>query len=116
MNEEELRRFIKCCFILCIFVCVFQCAQSFADIPDPTGISIGGDDHSDKMKDVQSMITTMQSIGFKWVAKVIGGFLVIAGVYKISSRDFMNGILATGGGGTLFFVDKIAGALSKMSG
>ena len=87
------------------------CGNAFAD-----GISIGGADNSGQMKDVQNLITTIQSIAFKWVAKVIGGFLVIAGVYKIASRDFMNGILATGGGGTLFFVEKIAESLSKMSG
>ena len=80
------------------------------------GIQIGGQDNSAQMKDVQNLITTIQNIGFKWVSKVIGGFLVIGGIYKTASRDFMNGILATGGGGTLFFVEKIADSLSRMSG
>lgn len=80
------------------------------------GIQIGGQDNSAQMKDVQNLITTIQNIGFKWVSKVIGGFLVIGGVYKTASRDFLNGILATGGGGTLFFVEKIADSLSRMSG
>lgn len=81
-----------------------------------SSISIGGQDNSAQMKDVQNLITTIQNIGFNWVAKVIGGFMVIGGVYKVASRDFLNGILATGGGGTLFFVEKIADSLSRMSG
>ena len=84
---------------------------AFAD-----GIAIGGNDNSGQMKDVQNLITTIQRIAFNWVAKIIGGFLVIAGIYKIASRDFMNGILSTIGGGSLFFVEKIADSLSKMSG
>ena len=79
-------------------------------------ISIGGQDNSEQMKDVKNLITTIQNIGFNWVAKVIGGFMVIGGVYKVASRDFLSGILATGGGGTLFFVEKIAESLSRMSG
>lgn len=81
-----------------------------------SSVSIGGQDNSAQMKDVQNLITTIQNIGFNWVAKVIGGFMVIGGVYKVASRDFLNGILATGGGGTLFFVEKIADSLSRMSG
>ena len=80
------------------------------------GIAIGGQDASAQMKDVQNLITTLQTIGFKWIAKLIGGFLVVAGIYKIACRDFASGILATGGGGTLFFVEKIAESLSKMNG
>lgn len=79
-------------------------------------INIGGKDSSAQMKDVQNLITTVQTIGFKWVAKLIGGFLVIGGVYKIACREFVNGGLSTFGGGTLFFVEKIAEALSKMGG
>ena len=81
-----------------------------------SSVSIGGQDNSAQMKDVKNLITTIQNIGFNWVAKVIGGFMVIGGVYKVASRDFLNGILATGGGGTLFFVEKIADSLSRMSG
>lgn len=86
------------------------------DLALAQSVSVGGTDNSGQMKDVQNLITTIQAIAFKWVAKIIGGFLVIAGIYKIASRDFMNGILATGGGGTLFFVEKIAESLSRMSG
>jgi hypothetical protein len=42
--------------------------------------------------------------------------LVVGGVYKIACREFVNGGLSTFGGGTLFFVEKIADALSKMGG
>ena len=80
------------------------------------GIDIGGKDSSAQMKDVQNLITTVQKIGFQWVAKLIGGFLVIGGVYKIACREFVNGGLSTFGGGTLFFIEKIADALSKMGG
>ena len=80
------------------------------------GISVGGTDNSGQMKDVQNLITTLQSIAFKWVAKIIGGFLVIQGIYKIASRDFMSGITSTAGGGSLFFVEKIVESLSKMGG
>ena len=80
------------------------------------GIEIDGKDSSAQMKDVQNLITTVQKIGFQWVAKLIGGFLVVGGVYKIACREFVNGGLSTFGGGTLFFVEKIADALSKMGG
>jgi hypothetical protein len=97
---------------------LFVAATAFVDAAPAlaSGIQIGGQDNSAQMKDVQNLITTIQNIGFKWVSKVIGGFLVIGGVYKTASRDFLNGILATGGGGTLFFVEKIADSLSRMSG
>lgn len=110
MSEEDFDKIVRFFFFVFIICVVFQTAEAFADI------AIGGQDNSSQMKDVQNLMTTIQSIGFKWVAKAIGGFLVVAGVYKIASRDFMNGILSTGGGGTLFFVDKIADSLSKMSG
>ena len=112
MSEKRLDDFIKVAFIVFIACFFLQGLQAFAE----SGIAIGGTDNSAQMKDVQNLMTTLQTIGFKWVAKIIGGFLVVAGIYKIASRDFMNGILATGGGGTLFFVEKIADSLSKMSG
>lgn len=112
MSGKKLDDFIKVAFFIFIICFFFQGIQAFAE----SGISIGGTDNSGQMKDVQNLMTTLQTIGFKWVAKIIGGFLVVAGIYKIASRDFMNGILATGGGGTLFFVEKIADSLSKMSG
>ena len=112
MNDPVIERYMKFYFVVFIFLFLFYGAQlAFADT-----IAIGGSDNSAQMKDVQNLMTTIQIIGFKWVAKVIGGFLVIAGIYKIASRDFMNGILSTAGGGTLFFVEKIADSLSKMSG
>lgn len=95
-------------FGIALLLCV---TSVFAD-----SISIGGTDNSAQMKDVQNLMTTLQTIGFKWVAKIIGGFLVIAGIYKIASRDFMSGLLSTACGGTLFFVEKIADSLSRMSG
>lgn len=97
-------------FILSIFL-IYSVPNVFAD-----GIAIGGTDNSSQMKDVQNLLSTIQVIGFKWVAKVIGGFLVVAGIYKIASRDFMSGLLSTACGGTLFFVEKIADSLSRMSG
>lgn len=97
-------------------ICVAAVVLTDASSAWANGIQIGGQDNSAQMKDVQNLITTIQNIGFKWVSKVIGGFLVIGGVYKTASRDFLNGILATGGGGTLFFVEKIADSLSRMSG
>lgn len=112
MKEEQFNSLIKFCFTVFVFCFLIQGLQAFAE----SSISIGGTDNSAQMKDVQNLMTTIQTIGFKWVAKAIGGFLVVTGVYKIASRDFMNGILATGGGGTLFFVEKIAESLSKMSG
>ena len=87
-----------------------------ADTGGGGGISIGGQDASANMKDVQNLLTTIQTIGMRWVAKVIGGFLVVTGFWKIAVRDFMSGIVATGGGGSLFFIEKIADSLSKMSG
>jgi hypothetical protein len=80
------------------------------------GISIGGQDGSAQMKDLQNMATTLQTIGFKWVAPLLGGFLVIGGIMKITARDFIQGIVSITSGGALFFVQKIAEALSKMSG
>ena len=97
-------------FILAIFI-YYQNENLLAQ-----SIDIGGKDSSAQMKDVQNLITTVQKIGFQWVAKLIGGFLVIGGVYKIACREFVNGGLSTFGGGTLFFVEKIADALSKMGG
>lgn len=112
MNEKYLDQIMKISFFILVMCFLILGAQAYAE----SGIAIGGTDNSGQMKDVQNLMTTLQTIGFKWVAKIIGGFLVVAGVYKIASRDFMNGILATGGGGTLFFVEKIADSLSKMSG
>lgn len=83
---------------------------------DPGSVYIGGTDNSGQMKDVQNLMTTIQNIGFKWVAKIIGGFLVVTGIYKIASREFMSGILATACGGCLFFVEKIVDSLAKMGG
>lgn len=103
MNDSAFDRYIKFYFIVFVILFFFYGTQiAFAD-----GIIIGGSDNSAQMKDVQNLMTTLQTIGFKWVAKVIGGFLVIAGIYKIASRDFMNGILATGCGGTLFLLKKL---------
>ncbi len=110
MTENQLDVLIKYAFLIMIICFAMQSFEVFADI------SIGGTDNSAQMKDVQNLMTTIQTIGYKWVAKVIGGFLVVTGIYKIASRDFMSGILATGCGGTLFFVEKIADSLSKMSG
>ena len=80
------------------------------------GISIGGQDGSSQMKDLQNLATTLQNIGFNWVAKLLGGFLVIGGIMKITARDFMQGIISLSCGGALFFVQKIAEALSHMGG
>lgn len=80
------------------------------------GISIGGTDGSAQMGNLRNMATTLQNIGFKWIAPLIGGFLVISGIVKITARDFMQGIISITCGGSLFFVEKIIEALSKMSG
>ena len=101
-------------FIVCFFLGYLVLYHS--DVLLAQGIDIGGKDSSAQMKDVQNLITTVQKIGFQWVAKLIGGFLVIGGVYKIACREFVNGGLSTFGGGTLFFVEKIADALSNMGG
>jgi hypothetical protein len=103
--------------LLCVLVGAVIAGAYLQSLPAfANTISIGGQDNSEQMKDVKNLITTIQNIGFNWVAKVIGGFMVIGGVYKVASRDFLSGILATGGGGTLFFVEKIAESLSRMSG
>lgn len=80
------------------------------------GISIGGQDGSAQMKDLQNIATTLQTIGFKWVAPLLGGFLVIGGIMKITARDFIQGVVSITSGGALFFVQKIAEALSHMGG
>ena len=87
-----------------------------SDIALADGISIGGQDGSSQMKDLQNLATTLQNIGFNWVAKLLGGFLVIGGIMKITARDFMQGIISLSCGGALFFVQKIAEALSHMGG
>ena len=112
VSDELIEKIIKYCGLFLIFYFIFTSFSSFAD----SSISMGGTDNSNQMKDAQNLLTTMQSIGFNWVARLIGGFLVVAGIYKIASRDFMSGILATGGGGTLFFAQKIAESLAKMGG
>ena len=94
---------------MCVFI--FYGVQAFAD---SGSVYIGGKDNSEQMKDVQNIMTTIQNIGFKWVAKLIGGFLVVTGIYKIASREFVSGLIATGCGGCLFIVDKIVESLSKM--
>lgn len=107
---------VKACIALFFVSLWIFCVDVLSSNALAQGISIGGIDQSSQMKDVQNLITTIQTIAFNWVAKIIGGFLVISGIYKIASRDFMNGILATIGGGALFFVEKIADSLSRMSG
>jgi hypothetical protein len=100
-----------------ILVGGIACAVLAASSPTlAEGISIGGQDGSAQMKDLQNMATTLQTIGFKWVAPLLGGFLVIGGIMKITARDFIQGIVSITSGGALFFVQKIAEALSKMSG
>lgn len=118
LEFESMTKFERITTLAVIGSAMCIAAITFVDAAPAlaNGIQIGGQDNSAQMKDVQNLITTIQNIGFKWVSKVIGGFLVIGGVYKTASRDFLNGILATGGGGTLFFVEKIADSLSRMSG
>lgn len=110
MTKKNLETLMKYSLLgLCSYLAIKN-MSSFADI------SIGGTDNSAQMKDVQNFMTTIQSIGFKWVARLIGGFLVVSGIYKIASREFVMGFIATGCGGALFFVEKIADSLSKMAG
>lgn len=107
-------KFALICFVTFLFV---HAKHAFADPANiPSSISIGGTSNLNEMSGLKNALTTIQEIGFNWVAKVIGGFLVIIGIYKIATRDFMSGILATTCGGCLFFVGKIVEALSKMSG
>ena len=79
-------------------------------------VSIGGQDASAQMKDVQTLITTIQTIGFKWVAPLIGGGLAIMGILQIATRRVATGLLALGSGGALFAVEKIATSLSHIAG
>lgn len=79
-------------------------------------IGIGGQDASGQMKDVQTLITTMQNIGFKWVAPLIGGGLAIFGIFQIATRHLGTGLLALGGGGALFAIERIATSLSHIAG
>lgn len=117
MKSNKYQSFIKFALICFVTILFMHTAHAFADPGDiPSGISIGGKSNLSEMSGLQNALTTIQSIGFNWVAKVIGGFLVIIGIYKIATRDFMSGILATTCGGCLFFVGKIVEALSKMSG
>ena len=127
LPQRRQRRRIHCCrrdanvatwaaLIAAVFTIAVAGYALAADTGGGGGISIGGQDASANMKDVQNLLTTIQTIGMRWVAKVIGGFLVVTGFWKIAVRDFMSGIVATGGGGSLFFIEKIADSLSKMSG
>ena len=80
------------------------------------GISIGGQDASGQMKDVQTLVTTLQNIGFHWVAPLLGGGLAIFGILQIATRRIGMGILALAGGGALFAVERIANSLSHIAG
>ena len=80
------------------------------------GIMIGGTDGSAQMSHLKNMASTLQNIGFNWISPLLGGFLVIGGIMKITARDFFQGIISITCGGSLFFVQKIAEALSKMGG
>jgi hypothetical protein len=104
-----------------VWILLGSAALGFALIYGPgvalaDGISIGGQDGSGQMKDLQNLATTIQNIGFNWVAKVLGGFLVIGGIMKITARDFMQGVITLSCGGALFFVQKIADSLAHMGG
>jgi hypothetical protein len=79
-------------------------------------INIGGTDSSNEMKDVRNFATTLQSLFQNVIAKVIGTGCVVMGIYRLSLREFASGGIATVGGGSLFFVDKIVTSLSKMAG
>jgi len=98
------------------FLLLASYALMYAHYLMAQGIDIGGADASNQMKDVKNLVTTMQKIGFQWIAKLIGGYLVVSGVYKVACREFVSGSLATFGGGSLFFIEKIADSLSKMGG
>jgi len=80
------------------------------------GVSIGGQDASGQMKDVQTLVTTLQNIGFHWVAPLLGGGLAIFGILQIATRRIGMGILALAGGGALFAVERIAISLSHIAG
>ena len=96
-----------------VVVCVwaFSGAVALAE-----GINIGGQDASAQMKDVHTLVTTLQNIGFKWVAPLIGGGLSIVGIFQVATRRLGMGLLALGGGGALFAVEKIANSLSHLAG
>lgn len=97
--------------VFAIAVFLFVASVSFAE-----GVTIGGQDASGQMKDVQTMVTTLQTIGFRWVAPLMGGGLAVMGLFQIATRRIGMGILALGGGGALFAVERIANSLSHLAG
>lgn len=80
------------------------------------GINIGGQDNSGQMKELQNVLTTLQIIGFKWVGPLMGGGLVLTGLFLLGTRRYVPAIFAMAGGGCLFFVEKIATGLSNLGG
>ena len=96
--------------LLCVAGSLALSSLAFAQV------AIGGQDASGQLKDLHTLITTMQTIGFKWVSPLIGSGLAIMGIMQIATRRVGVGLLALGGGGALFAVEKIASSLSHLAG
>jgi|GEM_PF-3370427 len=79
-------------------------------------VGVGGQDNSGQMKEVQNVLTTLQTIGFKWIAPLLGAGLAIFGLFLVATRRVAPAIFALVGGGCLFFVEKIAGGLANLGG
>ena len=110
MAGEQDRQWEKSALLALGLILALSCGVALAQV------SIGGTDASGQMKDVQTLVTTVQNIGFKWIAPLIGGGLAIIGIFQIDTRRLGMGILALCGGGALFAVEKIANSLSHIAG
>jgi hypothetical protein len=99
-----------------LFAMVFAAWFAASSFALAQGINIGGQDNSGQMKELQNVLTTLQIIGFKWVGPLMGGALVLTGLFLLGTRRFVPAIFAMAGGGCLFFVEKIATGLSNLGG
>jgi hypothetical protein len=77
------------------------------------GVDIGGS--YAKIDSLENIAKTIQTLSIKYAAPVIGGILVLLGIYKIAMREAVAGAVAVLGGAGLLFLPKVIEQLSKFA-
>lgn len=113
--SQENLRFMMQVFVIVASLVILLLVRNYAFAE--AGIIDVGTDKTGDLLNVATVIKTLQTVAYKWIAPGIGGCLAIYGFYKIALvRESVAGTVALVCGGAMFFVQKIVESLAKLAG